>query len=172
MNIIVKGRNIEITPALREYVEKRTARFDKLVEVDEAVAVLQVTKDSHRVEITLYISGMILRGEDESYDMYACIDAVAEKLDRQIERYKGRFSRKGRSSGFKEVAAEAIAEEPAGKIIRTKVFSAKPMSVDEAVLQMQLLQHAFFAFTNEQTGTINIVYCRKDGGYGLLEPEK
>ena len=171
MNIIVKGRNIEITPALRDYVEKRMAKFDKLMEADEAVAVLQVIKDKHRAEITVFVSGLILRGEDEGYNMYASIDEVAEKLERQVAKYKGRFVKKGRQG----VAREFVPAEPPQEkeqILRSKTFSSKPMLVDEAVVQMNLLQHSFFAFTNENTGDINVVYCRKDGGYGLLEPER
>ncbi|MCL2678205.1 MAG: ribosome-associated translation inhibitor RaiA [Clostridiales bacterium] len=170
MKITVKGRNLEVTPALRDYLEKRLNKFDKLMDVDEAVVVLQVNKERHKAEVTLSADNRILRGEQEGYDMYACIDSVAEKLENQFGKYKSRLSKKGR--GNKELPAaayEALAEDA---VIRIKSFSLKPMSAEEAVMQMNLLGHAFFAFTNEESSQVNVVYQRKDGGFGLLEPEK
>lgn len=170
MKITVKGRNLEITPALKDYLEKRLSKFDKLMDVDEAVVVLQVNKERHKAEVTLSAANRILRGEQEGYDMYTCIDSVADKLENQFGKYKNRLSKRGRGSkALPAPVFEALADDA---VIRIKTFSLKPISVEEAVMQMNLLGHSFFVFTNEESHQVNVVYQRKDGAFGLLEPEK
>ncbi|MCL2818019.1 MAG: ribosome-associated translation inhibitor RaiA [Clostridiales bacterium] len=170
MKTTVKGRSFEVTPALKDYLEKRLSKFDKLMDIDEAVVVLQVNKDRHKAEVTLLAGSRILRGEQEGYDMYACIDNVAEKLENQFGKYKSRLRKRARGSKAQAAPVfEALAEDA---VIRTKTFSLKPMSAEEAVMQMNLLGHSFFAFTNEESNQVNVVYQRKDGAFGLLEPEK
>lgn len=169
MKITIKGRNLEITPALREYVEKRLSKFDKLLDAQEATVSLFVIKDSHRVEVTIPYNGIIIRGEEESHSMYASIDNVAEKLESQIRKYKTRLIKKGRGAAkdVVPVPVEYSDELP----VKIKRFPIKPMPVEEAIMQMNLLGHSFFVFANVDNEKINVVYMRKDGAYGLLEPE-
>jgi putative sigma-54 modulation protein len=175
MNIILKGRNIEITDALRDYVDKRLGKLNKFIEgLDEVQVTLLVEKDRHRVEVTIPLNGFILRGEEETIDMYSSIDLVFEKLEKQIEKYKSRISRinkRNKNQSIREMTkmCEDDGDEP--RIVRTKRFAFKPMPVEEAILQMNLLGHNFFVFSNAETDEVNVVYKRKDGNYGLIEPE-
>lgn len=173
MKITVRGKNIQMTNALRQHVEKRLGRLDKYFEADtEAQVTLTVERDRHVVEVTIPLNGYILRGEEETGDMYASIDLVLDKLEKQIEKYKTKLAKKLRSQSLKELAGNDLAngyEEP--KILKTKHFSIKPMPVEEAIMQMNLLGHSFFVFSNAETEQVNVVYRRKDGNYGLIEPE-
>lgn len=170
MNVAVRGKNIDVTDALKEYVEKKLAKLGKFLDLSEAQVTLVVEKGTHKVEVTIPINGMILRGEEETGDMYASIDLVVEKLEKQINKYKARFNKKTRTEGkAAAVSAEESYEQP--KIMKTKRFAIKPMPVDEAVMQMNLLGHSFFVFSNAETEEVNVLYKRKDGNYGLIEPE-
>ncbi|MGI6713183.1 MAG: ribosome hibernation-promoting factor, HPF/YfiA family [Bacillota bacterium] len=172
MKIILKGRNIEITDALREYVEKRLGKLDRFYdEMNEAQVTLRVEKDRHRVEVTIPLNGFILRGEEETADMYGSVDLVVEKLEKQIEKYKTRINKKLKNQSIRDFALKNEDEQEEPKIVRTKRFAIKPMPVEEAVMQMNLLGHSFFVFANGETDEINVVYRRKDGNYGLIEPE-
>ncbi|SHE82222.1 SSU ribosomal protein S30P/sigma 54 modulation protein [Desulfofundulus australicus DSM 11792] len=173
MKVQVRGRNVEVTNALKEYVEKRLGKLERYLDlIEEAQVTLTVEKDSHRVEVTIPINGIILRGEETTGDMYASIDLVVEKLEKQIDRYKGKLYRRlGRQNMEVKAGEEEAREENGPPIVRTKKFAVKPMSVDEAVMQMNLLGHSFFVFTNADTEKVNVVYRRKDGRYGLIEPE-
>ncbi|ATW28631.1 ribosome hibernation-promoting factor, HPF/YfiA family [Candidatus Formimonas warabiya] len=172
MKIILKGRNIEITDALRDYVEKRLGKLDKFFdEVNEAQVTLLVEKDRHRVEVTMPLNGLILRGEEETLDMYSSIDLVIEKLEKQIDKYKTRINRKVKNHSIKDIAVKLEDDRDEPRIVRTKRFAFKPMPVEEAIMQMNLLGHSFFVFSNGETDEVNVVYKRKDGNYGLIEPE-
>ncbi len=174
MNIIVRGKNIEVTPALKDYVEKRIGKLEKFFDgFENAQVKLAVEGEQHKVEVTmpLNINGLILRGEEATGDMYASIDLVVEKLEKQIERHKGRLFEKRKSLDVTAAAPSEESEDQGPKIVKTKRFAIKPMSVDEAVLQMSLLGHSFFVFTNADTDQVNVVYKRKDGNFGLIEPE-
>ncbi len=170
MKLHVRGRNIEVTAALKEYAEKRLGKLKKYSDqLGDAQVTMSVIKDVHRIEVTIPINGMLLRGEESSEDMYASIDLVAEKLEKQIMKYKGKISKRSGKSAIGAKNSEATEnEEP--QIVRTKRFPIKPMAVDEAVLQMNLLGHSFFVFTNDETEQVNVLYKRKDGNYGLIEP--
>jgi putative sigma-54 modulation protein len=172
VNIILKGRNIEVTDALREYVDKRLGKLTKYIEgLDEAQVTLLVEKDRHRVEVTIPLNGLILRDEEETIDMYSSIDLVIEKLEKQIEKYKSRINKRAKNQTIRGITVknEENLEEP--RVVRTKRFAFKPMPVEEAILQMNLLGHNFFVFSNAETDEVNVVYKRKDGNYGLIEPE-
>ncbi|WP_425058469.1 ribosome hibernation-promoting factor, HPF/YfiA family [Sporomusa carbonis] len=180
MAITVRGKNIEITSALKDYVVKRVGKITKYFDsanMGEITAILTVNKGRHIVEVTVPINGIILRGEESTADMYASIDLVIEKLEKQIEKYKTKLSRKFKSGGFKTdlIPAATLAGEAAGEdefnIVKTKRFAVKPMTVDEAVMQMNLIHHDFYVFTNADTDQVNVVYRRRDGQYGLIEPE-
>lgn len=172
MRIITRGKNIEVTNALRAQVEKRLGKIAKYFDEDfEAQVTLSVVKDTHVVDATLLLKGgMLIRGEVKSPDMYASIDMVTEKLERQIRKYKTRINRKARQVSLNGDEASKSYDGESG-IVRTKRFTLKPMLPDEAVLQMNLLEHDFFMFINAETNKANVVYRRKDGNYGLIEPQ-
>ncbi len=176
MRINVRGRNMNITPALQEYVEKRLNRLDKFFNSPlEAQVTLDVIKENHIVEVTISIDGLLLRGEEATDDMYSSIDLVLDKLERQIHKYKTRINRKLRQKGIKGLnekhfPAQAEAEEREPIVVKTKRFVIKPMPLEEAILQMNLLGHDFFVFNNAETEDMNVLYKRKDGNYGLIEP--
>ncbi|MGF7184702.1 putative sigma-54 modulation protein [Desulfitispora alkaliphila] len=178
MNIIIRGKNIELTPAIKDHVEKRIGKLDKYFEnVSEAQVTLSVEKDRHRVEVTIPLEGIILRGEEETADMYASVDMVVDKLEKQISKHKTKLAKKIKQkslldlvpNGNGEIEKVVEADEPS--VVRTKKFAIKPMPVEEAILQMNMLGHNFFVFSNAETGQANVLYIRKDGNYGLIEPE-
>lgn len=175
MNINVRGKQIKVTNALKDYVEKRVGKLEKYSDDFMDVQVtLSVQKERQRVEVTAPLNGFILRGEEETEDMYSSIDLVVDKLERQMEKYRKRIGKK-RVKTIKDEpnfildSDEEIAREDV--IVKTKKFPAKPMSVDEAVMQMNLIGHSFFVFMNSETELMNVVYKRKYGDYGLMEPE-
>lgn len=178
----IRGKNTEVTPAMREYVEKRVGKINRYFgNIDEIFVLLAVEKDRHIVEVTAEVpGGLILRGEEATNDMYTSIDLVIEKLERQIRKQKTKLERRFRAGGFKsEMIEEQKAqshvevEEDNGEfpIVKTKRFFVKPMDVQEAILQMNLLHHNFFVFRDGTTNEICIVYKRNDGAYGLLESQ-
>ena len=174
MNLQVRGRNFNVTEALKDYVEKRLGKLDKYLDNDiDAMVTMSVEKGFHRIEVTIPLNGMFLRGEERTGDMYSSIDLVLEKLEKQIERYKGKLARRGvRFAGEpRYVPSAPMEEDDLPRIVRTKRFAIKPMPVEEAVLQMNLLGHSFFVFSNAETEQVNVVYKRKDGNYGLIEQE-
>lgn len=175
MNIIIRGKHIELTEALKEYVMKRVGKLERFSDefLDVQVTLL-VERERHRVEVTAPIHGIILRGEEETEDMYTSIDMVVEKLERQIDKYRTRINRRMRSKVVKDyetIKADVVNDEPRQEVVRNKKFPAKPMSVDEAIMQMNLIGHTFFVFTNAENQEMNVVYLRNDGDYGLLEPQ-
>ncbi|EEG77841.1 ribosome hibernation-promoting factor, HPF/YfiA family [Dethiobacter alkaliphilus] len=174
MKLILRGKNIEVTNALEEYVNKRIGKIDKYFDVDtEAQVTLTVEHGMHRVEVTAAIEGMILRAEESTGDMYASIDSVVDKLERQIAKYKTRINRKARQGGGIKAMNELPQvedEEEDWDVVKTKRFVVKPMPVEEAILQMNLLGHDFFVFMNADNEDVNVIYRRKDGKYGLIEP--
>lgn len=176
MAIAIRGKNIDITPALRDYVEKRIGKVTKYFEmIGEIAAVLTVEKGRHIVEVTVPVNGMILRGEEATTDMYTSIDLVIEKLEKQIEKYKTKLERRMRGAGFKAELVAPAAPAPAVDeeefpLVKTKRFAVKPMDVQEAIMQMNLIHHDFFVFINAESEDVNVVYRRKDGAYGLIEP--
>ncbi len=174
MKLTVRGKNIEVTDALREHVQKRVGKIDKYFDFDtEAQVALGVVRELHTVEVTATINGLILRAEESTNDMYASIDKVVDKLERQIAKYKTRINRKARQVTGDIGRAAGLPSDEADdelNVVRTKRFAVKPMPVEEAVLQMNLLGHDFFVFANADTDEVNVVYRRKDGNYGLIEP--
>lgn len=172
MKFIISGKNIDVTNSLKEHVEKKIGKISKYFKDDvEAQVTMSVEKDRHIVEVTMPIDGMILRGETETPDMYQSIDMVVDKLERQIDKYKTRLSRNiKKTSSIPSKDIKSIkTDEP--RIVKVKRFAIKPMDAEEAVMQMELLSHDFFVFLNATTNEVNVVYKRKDGNYGLIEPE-
>lgn len=183
MQYNTRGENIEVTPALRDYVEKKIGRLERYFEDMTAFScnvTMRVQRGEHTVEVTIPMPGVILRAEDTNNDMYAAIDLVVEKLERQIRKHKTKVNRRNRQTGDVTVFLEAepvfTAEDDRDHdetihIVRTKRFHLKPMDAEEAVLQMDLLGHNFFVFRNAESDDVSVVYRRKDGRYGLIEPE-
>lgn len=178
MDVTIRGQNLEITPRLEEYVEAKVARLGRYlstigqVRVDLAVENTRADTDSQVAQFTVHSKKTILRAEERSDDMFASIDAVIDKLHRQIERYKGKRQQRFRSGeADTDAAAEESEDTLAGEIVRVKRFELYPMNVQEAVEQMELLGHDFFLFFNAEEAAINLVYRRNDGNYGLLQPE-
>lgn len=172
MKINISGKNFDVTNALKEHVEKKVGKIDRFFENDvEAQVTLSVEKDRHIVEVTMPINGMILRGETETHDMYQSVDMVVDKLEKQIEKYKTKLSRNIKKAPAKHGNVTPKVKEDEPRVVKVKRFAIKPMDVEEAVMQMELLGHDFFVFSNAVTEEVNVVYCRRDGNYGLIEPE-
>lgn len=181
MKFIVSGKNIEITPALREKIVKKLNKLDKFFKPDTEVQVtMGVEKSRHIIEVTIPFNGVVIRAEEATSDMYASIDKVIDIIERQIRKYKTKIQKRVHDGAlnneyFKTVKTgrdkDEFEEEEEFKIVRTKRFAIKPMNVEEAILQMNLLGHAFFVFSNADSNQVNVVYKRKDGNYGLIEPE-
>lgn len=183
LNVVVQGKNIDVTPSLREYAEEKVGRITRYFEaVQDAQVVLSVQRrdnigKAQVVEVTVWGDGIVLRGVDASEDMYASIDGVFEKLRKQIEKFRSKLIEKRRmdESRKKDLAAASAeaalrATPDAPRIVRTKRFSMKPMTPEEAAMQIELLGHDFFVFRNSQSLEINVLYRRANGDYGLIEP--
>lgn len=176
MKVTVIAKNIELTSALKEIIQKKISKLDKYFEPSvEARVTLSVQKSNHIIEVTIPFNGVILRGEESTSDMYKSLDLVEDKLERQIRKQKTRLSRKHNGSlKFAEVNDSISVDDEyydEGKLVKVKKFGVKPMSSEEAILQMDLLGHNFFVYQDSDTNKVNVVYKRKDGDYGLLEPE-
>jgi putative sigma-54 modulation protein len=175
MRITISGKNIVVTDALKEKINKKLSKFEKFFgENSDAHATLSVEKGRHIFEVTIPFNGIILRGEEATDDMYMSIDNVIEKLERQVRKQKTKLERRMkdynlRFDTFFDNAPETEDEEL--KIVRTKKFTIKPMPAEEAAMQMELLGHSFFVFSNSETEEVNVIYKRKDGNYGLIEQE-
>ena len=179
MRILISGKNLELSDYLRELAEKKVRKLERFFPSDtEAHVTLSVEKNRHIVEITIPHQGRLIRSEEISGDMYASIDAALDKLERQIRKHKSYLKRSLREDSFAtaylpEVPDEtdsAATEDDAPRIVRIKRFQIKPMDEEEAILQMALLGHSFYVFENATTGRINVLYSRKDGNLGLIEP--
>lgn len=181
MKTYIYARNITLTPGLKEAVENKLSKLDKYFGLPvEARATLSITKTDQIFEVTIPFGNVLLRAEESSDDMYKSIDLVQDKLERQIRKYKTKIERKQgeESIRFNESAfvkapegEEELLGEEAPRIVRTKKIPMKPMSKEEAVLQMELLGHSFYVFEDED-GETGVVYKRRDGNYGLLEREE
>jgi len=178
MKFNIRGENIEVTPALKEYVEKKLSKLERYFDTFPEIKVnLKVYSDKQRIEVTIPFTDLLLRAEETNSDMYAAIDLVVDKIERQIRKHKTKVNRKLREKGSVKtnfILPEAVAvldevEEDELELVRTKRFDLKPMDVEEAILQMDMLGHSFFVFTNADTNETNVVYGRKDGKYGLIE---
>ena len=171
MKITTTGRKIDITLGLKGYIEKKLSKLDKFFsEESTAQATLSVQKDDHIIEVTIYHDGMIFRAEVRDADMYAAIDRVVDVLERQIRKQKTRLEKRLIEGAFAEFEPSTdYVEEEEFKIVKTKKYENKPMSVEEAILQMNLLGHEFYIFNNAETLDKEVVYKRKDGNYGLIE---
>jgi putative sigma-54 modulation protein len=171
MNIKITGRHLELTGNLKQYAEAKIRKFNKyLNNITEAAVILSVEKYRHKAEVLLRVNGIMIQAESVTGEMYSSIDEVVEKLGRQVKKYKekGGSYRKGEDKN----PVSLTFEESFPSIIKRKSFDIKPMSPEEAAMQMDLLDKIFFVFTNASSGNINVLYKRKDGNFGLIEPTK
>ncbi|MGX7347987.1 ribosome hibernation-promoting factor, HPF/YfiA family [Aerococcus vaginalis] len=174
----IRGENIEITPAIRQYAEDKISKIEQYFHNDEETTVYVNAKvyrnGDAKAEVTILLPRLTLRAEETSQDLYGSIDLVVDKLKRQVGKYKTKVNRKSREKGFPELigAVDVPVEEETEEdftIARRKVVGAKPMSPEEAILQMEMLGHSFFVFRDAETDKIEIVYERKAGQYGLID---
>ncbi len=179
MNLQVKGRNLEISDQIREYAEEKLGKLDRLVkdptriELELAVEKNPSIADNQVAEATVWTKGPVLRARETSGDMKASIDQLVSKLERQVKRYRDK-RRPRKHDRPDEMAVEPASPEESAEgptIVKTKQFAFKPMTPDEAVLQLELVGHDFFVFRNAESNDINVVYRRRDRDYGLIEPQ-
>lgn len=174
MNITIIGKNIDVTPGLREAVEEKIGKLEKYFTPDTEVHVtLSVEKDRQKIEVTIPVKGNIIRSEQVSNDLYVSIDLVEEIIERQLKKYKSKLtSFKQNNENFKQdyIDREFVDDDEI-KIIRSKRFDMKPMYPEDACVQMELLGHDFFVFRNAETDQVCVVYKRKGNTYGMIEPE-
>ena len=179
MRLQVKGKNVDVSDSIRRYAEEKLAKLDRqLHELTQVELELSTERNpsisSNQVaEATIWTKGPTLRAREASTDMKASIDQLTEKLLRQIEHYRAKRSRRqARGNGIPPPGGPMSIpdEEHVPNIVKTKQFSVKPMTAEEAVLQLELIGHDFFVFRNDESGDVNVLYRRKDGGYGLIEP--
>ena len=184
MNFIISGKNIEVTPGLKDAIEQKLGKLERYFTPETEINVtLSVEKGRQKIEVTIPVKGNIIRSEQTSDNMYVSIDLVEEVIERQLRKYKNKLVARSQghptsytSTGnsfrkeFFETEDDA-AEDDEIQIVRTKKFGIKPMFPEDACIQMELLGHSFFVFCNAETDQVNVVYKRKGDTYGLIEPE-
>lgn len=175
MRFIISGKNMEVTNPLRDTVESKLSRLEKFFTEDTEVHVtLSVERNRQKIEVTVPMKGQVIRAEQDSSDMYVSIDLVVDIIERQLRRYKTKLiNQKLSGTEFKKEFFEIEDDTPDEtiRITKSKKFAIKPMDVEEACVQMELVGHTFFVFRNAETFEVNVVYKRKDGTFGLIEPE-
>ena len=176
MKLTFTGKNMEVTEALKDVTGKKLGKLDKYFQGNaEGTVTYSVERNRKIIEVTINLPGTILRAEESSDDMYASIDKAVDILERQIRKHKTKLQKRytnGETIRFENIEPlndELEMDRP--KVVRTKRFDMKPMNVEEAILQMELLRHNFFVFMNADSDDLNVLYKRKDGNYGLIEPE-
>ncbi|MDX6532609.1 MAG: putative sigma-54 modulation protein [Gaiellales bacterium] len=185
MRLQVKGRHIDVTDSLFQYAERKLGKLARHLsdasrcELELIVEHNPSISDNQVAEATVWTKGPVLRARESSTDMYASIDLVAEKLERQVKRYRERRSGKqiehelARHNAVPDVSPVAtLPEEDEAMIVKTKQFNMKPMNEEEALLQLELIGHDFFVFINAESDEVNVIYKRRDGNYGLIEPTR
>lgn len=177
MQVSVTFRKVEALDTLRNYATEKLYRIKRYVEDPiEAHVVLSVEKFRHLAEVTINANGLVINGAEETGDLYSAIDMVVDKLEAQIKRHRRKLRQRKGDGGARgqmktsALAEEEVSEEESPQVIKSEQVYAKPMDVDEAVMQLELAKSEFLFFTNSKTKTINVLYRRKDGNYGLIEP--
>ena len=175
MKFIIIGKNLEVTSGLKEAVESKLGKLERYFTPDTEIHVtLSVQRERQKIEVTIPVKGGIIRSEQQSNDMYVSIDLVEEVIERQLRKYKNKLVAKHQegsnfTSSFYDT--DDTSDDGDIKIVRSKKFGIKPMYPEDACVQMELLGHDFFVFCNAETDEVNVVYKRKNGSYGLIEPE-
>lgn len=174
MNLVISGKNIDITEGLRSAVEEKIGKLERyFTDSTEVHVTLSTEKNRQKIEVTVPMKGSIIRAEETSTDMYVSIDLVEEVIERQLRKYKNKLLDKEQTAAQlnKAFIEEDAYDDEEIQIIRSKKFAMKPMDPEEACVQMELLGHNFFVFRNADSEEVNVVYKRKDNTYGLIEPE-
>lgn len=176
MKLKFKGKNFEINENLREIAEKKIGKLDKYFREDiEGQVTFSQVKNLQICEVTIFLPGTIIRAEEQSDDMVNAIDRIVDALEKQVRKHKTKLQKRynsGETIRFEQFEEEVVDEsEEVPSIVRVKRFGLKPMSVEEAILQMELLGHNFFVFLEAEQDIVQVIYRRKDGNYGLIEPE-
>jgi putative sigma-54 modulation protein len=179
MRLQVKGKNVEVSDSIRRYAEEKLGKLDRqLHELTQVELELRVERNpsiaaNQIAEATIWTKGPTLRAREASQDMKASIDQLTDKLLRQVEHYRAKRSRKhARGNGIPPGGSMSIPDdESSPKIVKTKHFTVKPMSAEEAALQLELVGHDFFVYRSDESGEVNVIYRRREGGYGLIEPQ-
>jgi len=175
MKLIIQGKGMNLTDDVINYAEKRFATAEKFFEnIQEVNLIISKERGLFKSEVTISMSGTVIRGESRTQDIYSSIDDVLDKTKRQIKKYKDGFIERRRETKrfLEKIETENPSEfEEVPKIVKVKKFTLKPMDEEEAIMQMELLGHTFFVFLNSNTDKINVIYKRTDGNYGLIEPE-
>lgn len=171
MKTIIRGNNIEVTDSIKNYIDEKLSKMDKYFKNPESVeakVLISVNGIDQKVEVTINESKYFIRAEEINEDLYAAIDIVSDKLERQFRKYKTKLSNRNKIEEI-EPEIEDYFEEPEEEVVKRKELFLKPMDEEEAITQMELLGHSFFVFKNIETEKICVVYKRKDGAYGILE---
>ena len=175
MNFIISGKNINVTPSLKDSIEQKLGKLERYFTPDtDIIVTLSVEKERQKIEVTIPVKGNIIRSEQVSDDMYVSIDLVEEVIERQLRKYKNKIIAKHQEGSNLQsdfFDTEDIADDDEIQIVRTKRFGMKPMFPEDACVQMELLGHNFYMFQNAETDEVNVVYKRKNNTYGLIEPE-
>lgn len=174
MKFIIIGKNIDVTPGLKEAVENKLGKLERYFTPDTEIHVtLSVQRERQKIEVTIPVKGGIIRSEQESSDMYVSIDLVEEIIERQMKKYKNKLIDKKQSAqAFSALFLnEEVPADEEIQIVKAKRFAMKPMDPEEACVQMELLGHNFYVFLNAESEQVNVVYKRKGNTYGLIEPE-
>ena len=173
MKFVYTSKDMAVSESLKSRVEKKLAKMERYFrEEPEATVRFKVQKGARNIaEITVNAGGVILRAEESSNDMYLSIDRAVDKLESQLRRHRTKLEKRIRTSELEPVVEAPVFEEQTYDIVRTKKFAVKPMGVEDAITQMELLGHDFFLFLNEENETMNVLYRRNDGSYGLLQPD-
>ena len=174
MNLVISGKNIDITEGLRSAVEEKIGKLERyFTDTTEVHVTLSTEKERQKIEVTIPMKGNMVRAEETSKDMYVSIDLVEAVIERQLRKYKNKLIDKEQTAAqlSKDLIDEEAYDEEEIQIIRSKRFAMKPMDAEEACVQMELLGHNFFVFRNSETEEVNVVYKRKGNTYGLIEPE-
>lgn len=180
MKLIIKGRHMAVTDAIRTYAEEKIGRVSKILDGEHMTTEVELfveknpsIENNQVAEVTVWTKGPVIRAKEAAPDMYAALDLVSEKLERQFRKYKGKLMDRHSSRAPMPPAppvAPLIEEETEPTIVKSKVLDVKPMTPEEAMLQLELLGHDFFVFTSAETDSVNVLYRRHDGDYGLIEP--
>lgn len=176
MKITLRGKNIEITEAIEEKVSEKLSKLDKYFIVSENVEAKVLVRTypyGQKIEVTIPTEYVLLRAEVVDQDLYNAIDLVIDKLEGQIRKYKTRLNRKSKDNklAFNLASIEPLEEEEEDVLVKTKTITPKPMDMEEAIMQMELIGHSFFVYRDTETDAISIVYRRNNGDYGLIETE-
>lgn len=173
MEILVRGSKVEITDSMKSYVKEKLSKLDKYI-VDQkakATVLVKVRSYTQKVEVTIPLKTLILRAEEEQEDFYAAVDLIINKLERQIRKNKAKLQSRNKAKTKEFNVDDLIPIEDDSEVVKRKKIDVKPMSSEEAILQMELLGHDFYVYRDSETNAVNVVYKRKEKGYGVIESE-